>query len=302
MKNSLNLIDMLRRMVQPSWVGVMLLVWTGTAVRAAEPLRIMVSIPPQKEIVERIAPDARVTVMLPPGKNPETYMPTPSQVQQLGEAQIYFSIGVPFEQQFLPEIGRTLPNLIVSDLSRGITKRQITEEHAHDGEEHDHEAGEPDPHVWMAPPLLAQMARNTAATLAQLQPERTADYQNYADAYSDEMRSLDVQLKEMLAPYAGRTIFVYHPAFGYFTDAYGLKQEAIEQGGTSPTPRQLARLVAAARADDVHVIFVQPEFDQNKADVIAEAIHGKVVSLNPLDEHIAENLLRIGESIRNAFQ
>ncbi len=274
---------------------------------AGDPIAVMVSIPPQKEIVERIGgADVQVSVMLPPGKSPETYSPAPSKIRELGGAQVYFSIGVPFEEQFLPMVGESLPNLRVADMSSGIVRRALEEAHHHEeaaGEDgHEHVRGEPDPHVWMAPMLLAQQADQVAAVLGTLHPERAADYQRAAAEYRRGMEALDAHLREMLLPFAGRTVFVYHPAFGYFTDAYGLKQEAIEQGGSSPTPRQLALLIATARADEVRVIFVQPEFDQAKAATVADAIRGRVVALNPLDEHMAETLLAMGEAIRDALR
>lgn len=282
--------------------------WTEESAQAGEALRIMVSLPPQKEVVERIAgPDAEITVLLPPGKSPETYSPAPSQIRQLAEADVYFSIGVPFEKMLLRNVSETHPNLVVADLSRGIARRWLEERHDHGeaGEsvqDDPHAGGEPDPHVWLAPLLLAHMGEQAAVTLFARDPNRSPDYQRAAVAFRQEMEDLDAELKAMLAPFSGRTVFVYHPAFGYFTDAYGLKQEAIEQGGSSPTPRQMARLIASARADDVRVIFVQPEFDQKKAGLIAEAIEGRVVSLNPLEEQVTENLRRIGVSIQEALQ
>ncbi len=287
---------------------LLVLLWAGRAAKADEALRIMVSIPPQKEVVERIAgPDAVVTVLLPPGKSPETYSPTPSQIRSLAEAEVYFSIGVPFEKVLLRNVAETHPNLVVADQSRGLARRRLEEGHGHEDveesvEEHQHAQGERDPHVWMAPLLLAHMGEQAAVTLYARDPDRSPEYQRAAVAFRQEMEDLNNELKAMLASFAGRTVFVYHPAFGYFTDAYELKQEAIEQGGSSPTPRQMAHLIAAARADDVRVIFVQPEFDQKKAGLIAEAIKGRVVSLNPLEERVTENLRRIGVSIREALQ
>lgn len=297
------------------WTGACGMAWMLAGILWAGPLfgadpqkqtdlRIVVSIPPQREMVQRIAgPDARVSVMLPPGKSPETYSPTPAQIRQLGEADVYFSIGLPFEQVLLGNVPETHPNLVVADMSAGIVRRALEEGHGDEEEEyHHHHHGEPDPHVWMAPLLLAQMAENAAVTLYACDAERSPVYQRAAVQFRQEMEELDARLRAMLAPYAGRTLFVYHPAFGYFADAYDLKQEAVEQGGSSPTPRQMAALIASARAEGVQVIFVQPEFDQAKAEVIAEAIQGRVVRLNPLAEKVTENLLHIGEAIRDAWQ
>ena len=54
---------------------------------------------------------------------------------------------------------------------------------------------------------------------------------------------------------------MFHPAFGYFADAYGLKQKSVETEGKAPTPRQLRRWCKQARAEGVKVIFLQPQFE-----------------------------------------
>ena len=65
-------------------------------------LNVFVSILPQKYFVEKIG-GARVSVhvMVTPGKSPATYEPTPNQVVELGSADVFFTIGVPFENAFL---------------------------------------------------------------------------------------------------------------------------------------------------------------------------------------------------------
>ena len=68
---------------------------------------------------------------------------------------------------------------------------------------------------------------------------------------------------------------MFHPGFGYFADAYGLKQEAVEAGGRTPAAKQLRVLIEQARADGVKTIFVQPQFAPQSAQVVAEAIGGE---------------------------
>jgi len=76
---------------------------------------------------------------------------------------------------------------------------------------------------------------------------------------------------------------------------------AVETGGKSPGPRHLTELIARARADGVKVIFVQPQFSERAAGVIAEQIGGVVVPLDPLAKDYISNLERIGDEIRKAL-
>ena len=104
-----------------------------------------------------------------------------------------------------------------------------------------------------------------------------------------------------MEPYLGATFFVYHPAFGYFADAYGLYQEPVETGGQSPTPKALTAFIENAKKEGAKVIFVQPQFDQRNAETVAKAIGGKVVPLDPLAEDVLGNLKTIADSIATAL-
>lgn len=146
--------------------------------------------------------------------------------------------------------------------------------------EHEAHAGEPDPHVWLSPALLKTMAGNAARALQAADPAHAADYEANAAALAADLDALDQRIAGLLAPYGGQSFYVFHPAFGYFGDAYGLKQEAVEVGGKSPTPKQLGELIHRARAAGVRIIFVQPQFDSKAVQAVAEAIDGAVVPIS----------------------
>ena len=105
----------------------------------------------------------------------------------------------------------------------------------------------------------------------------------------------------MLAPCKGKTFYVYHPAFGYFADAYGLKQVSVEIEGKEPTAKQLADLITRAKADGVHVIFVQQQFPRKSAEAIAQEIDGVVIPIDPLSENYVANLEDIARKLTAGF-
>ena len=97
-------------------------------------LNVFTSIMPQKYFVERIGGDrVNVSVLVLPGKSPATYEPSPDQVIALSKADLFFSIGVPFEKAFIPSIAESLKSLKIVDTSHGIKKRNIK---SHDHDEH----------------------------------------------------------------------------------------------------------------------------------------------------------------------
>jgi zinc transport system substrate-binding protein len=99
----------------------------------------------------------------------------------------------------------------------------------------------------------------------------------------------------------GRTIYVFHPAFQYFCTSYGRKQVAFESEGKEPSAQQMARLIESARRESVQVVFVQPQFSQKSARAIAQAIGGRVVTLNPLPENYPREMKAMAETIRDSL-
>lgn len=280
-------------------------------------LTIFTSILPQKYFVERIGADrVDVNVLVGPGKSPATYEPTPGQVLKLSSADIFFTIGVPFEQAFIGNIESNLPKLKIIDTSDGIVKRTILghdhaeeevheheeEAHGHDEEEDDHHESEiKDPHIWMSPKLVKIQA---AAIYNALIKEDPKGQEIYAKGYNDFIKDLDLiheELKNVLEPLRGNLVFVYHPAFGYLFDEFGLEQMSVETGGKEPTPAVLEEVITMALEKKVKIIFVQPEFSQKSAQVIAKAIDGVVVQLNPLNPDYINNLRHIALEIEKVF-
>ena len=83
---------------------------------------------------------------------------------------------------------------------------------------------------------------------------------------------------------------VYHPAFGYFADEYDLTMLPVEAEGKEPTPAGLQHLIEQAKEHDIRVVFAEPQFNPQSARVIADAIGGRVVLIDPLARGYIENM------------
>ena len=271
-----------------------------------EGLRVFVSIQPQKYFAERIAgPDAEVSVMVPPGKEPHSYEPTPRQVARLSEADVYFRIGVPFEEAFIPRIRRSLKELEFVDTTERITRRRLDARPSatHTGHDDEEEGEGPvDPHVWLGPLEVKTMAAEIRDALSDLRPEHADRYRDNYQSFAADIDELHSALSDQLAPFEGQTMFVFHPAFGYFADTYGLDQEAVEIGGKEPSAAQLERIIEKAREENVRVIFVQPQFAAESAERVARAIDGAAVPIDPIAAHWLSNMSTMAERIREGLQ
>jgi zinc transport system substrate-binding protein len=258
----------------------------------ASPLKVAVSILPQKYFVERIGGDrVAVEVMIPPGANPAVYDPKPDQLRKLSECQLYFAIRVPFEGVWVQKFRSMYSSLEVVDVTEGMelmnmaahTHADADESHAH--EHHHHEAGLKDPHVWLSPPYAALMAKNMLNAMMRKDPENASYYKANYERLSSEIAALDLELQKRFSRHAKsgpRKFMVFHPAWGYFAKTYGLIQLPVELEGKEPKPAQLEKFIQLAQKEGLKVIFVQPQFSKRSAEVIAEAIGARLVTLDPL--------------------
>ena len=288
-------------LLRPSlWLPLLCLLCTplpAGAAASASPLQVFVSILPAEFLVDRVGGErVRVEALVQPGHNMHTYAPTPLQMARLAKARIYFRIGVPFEDPLIAKLRRTVPDLKIVDLQEGIDLLRLEE---HDEEHHDH-GEELDPHTWLDPNLALKQAQLIHATLVVHDPTGQEEYDRNLARLTDDLLELDQTLRTLLQPIAGRTIYVFHPAYGYFCRAYNLKQKAINLLGKETGARHLARLIEEAKRDGVRVIFVQPQFSSKTAETIASAIGGRIVSLDNLSRDYLENMKSMAQQIAAA--
>ncbi|MDR3342873.1 MAG: zinc ABC transporter substrate-binding protein, partial [Treponema sp.] len=107
-------------------------------------------------------------------------------------------------------------------------------------------------------------------------------------------------LREELSPLKGKTVFVYHPSFGYFLDEFGMVQAAVESGGKEPTPRELSGLIEKAKQEGVAAIFVQAQFPVQAARTAAASIGAELVALDPLSPDWLQNIRAMGDALKKA--
>ena len=307
------------------------------AIGLAEPLRVFASVVPIQTFVEKIGGrhvDARV--MVRPGFNPHTYDPTPQQISALAGAALYVRTGVPFEKAWMARIRSANSEMKVFDARDGIALREME---AHDHDDHGHSADhrteadqdhghdahdkhkkqgkhaehgsregdhdgheEKDPHVWTSPLLVRHMIGAIRDKLTELAPAHAETFARNHDAFAAELEVLDRELHAQLDPLQNRRFMVFHPAWGYFADSYGLTQVSIEREGKEPGARGLAALIDQAKKDKIKVVFVQPQFDKRQARQVAQAIGGVVIAVDPLAADYVDNLRRVGREFAQALQ
>jgi zinc transport system substrate-binding protein len=294
-------------------------------------LPVFVSIKPQQYFVQQICKDlVDIQVMVQPGASPATYEPKSQQMADLSKAKIYFAIGVPFENAWLGKIADSNPNMRVIHTDHGIEKLAMKAHHHHDDQaeehhkgehheaNHDHEESEHhgeaahdedhhkhaglDPHIWLSPPLVKIQARNILAALQEADQAHRSVYEANFQEFTAQIDQLNTDLKITFAGKKGLQFMVFHPAWGYFAHAYGLKQVPIEIEGKDPKPAQLKELTQHARENGIKVVFVQPQFSTKSAELITRDIGGQVAFANPLAEDWMANLRQVADKFKAALK
>jgi len=263
--------------------------------KPGDKISAVVSILPQAYFVERIGGDrVDVGVLVRPGQSPATYEPTPRQVAALARSQVFFRIGVPYENAFVPKIMKQKSKLRVVDLRKGIDLRRVRGKGEH-GE------GVLDPHIWLDPKLAKIQARTIFEALARLDPSNAGFFEKNLREFHADLDRIDARIAGLLSPYRGGEFLVFHPAFGYLGASYGLVQVAVETEGKEPGARRLARIIDLAKEKGIRVIFVQPQFSSSSARAVAQAIGGAVVPMDPLSGDYLENLEAMAESLKEGL-
>ena len=236
---------------------------------------ISVSIEPLRNIVEHLAGDYyKVVTLTPVGASPETYEPTPKQLMDVSNSKLYFAIGtLGFEKQQLERMKETAPTLKIYTVSDGISLLSV---------QHEGHGDSTDPHIWMSPKNVVQMARNVCNALCQNDPEHTAVYKKKLADLERHADEVDRRIRLMVSKVRYRNFLIYHPALAYFANEYGFRQLTIEQDGKEPSSEHLATIISEAKAAEVHIIFLQREFKGRSVKSFSEATGARVVIINPL--------------------
>ena len=268
----------------------------GNTTQKSEKPILTVTLEPLRYFTEAIAGDNyEVVSMVPKGSSPESYDPTPQQLVNLSKSQAYFRIGyIGFEQAWMKKLEANCPDMKVYNTSKGI---DLLRDKGHWHGDHFHEGGV-EAHVWNSTQNALIIADNIYQALCELDSTHQEDYRKRLDVLKQTIRQTDANVRTLLEN-ADSTFLIYHPALSYFARDYGLKQVSIEEGGKEPSPAQLKALIETCRNENVHTIFVQQEFDQRNAQLIANELGVNIVSINPLSYDWVKEMIRIAEALKH---
>ncbi|MCA3436128.1 MAG: zinc ABC transporter substrate-binding protein [Rhodobacter sp.] len=265
---------------------------------AAEVPRVITDIPPVQALVAQAMGDlGQPVLLLDKGADAHSFQLRPSQAAALAEANLVIWIG----PEMTPWLDRALGGLAADVAQVRLLKAEGTDlrsygdgaapaddSHA-DGEGHDHAAAAPaedghghdhdhehghahegvDPHAWLDPGNARVWLGVIAAELARLDPANAATYQANAARADAEIAALDARLDAALAPVRDTPFAVFHDAYGYFADHYGLTIAGTVAVGDAAPPGAAHLAALQARLEKAQCIFPETQHDPKLVQTIA---------------------------------
>lgn len=146
-----------------------------------------------------------------------------------------------------------------------------------------------DPHFWLDPLRLAELAGQVSDGLAAADPDHAGDYAAAAERLTASLQELDDRYREVLAPCEGATLLASHEAFGYLADRYGLRQIGV--AGVDPhvevSPARLRRVADEVRDTGARTVFFEAAAGPGVAGTLAAELGLATGVLHPV-ERVAE--------------
>ncbi len=251
--------------------------------------RAVASFYPLAWVTEQVAGDGwTVDNLTQPGKEPHDLELDIAQTAELERADL-----VVLEEGFQPAVDATAADVDapVLDAAGVVDLRpaadhedehagETEEEHAEDG--HDH--GASDPHFWLDPLELAELADAVADRLSDLDPDGATTYAANAETVRGELEALDRDYIRGLASCERTTTVVSHDAFSYLS-RYGLDFEPIAglSPDAEPTAADLGRLQDLIRTDGVTTVFSERLVSAKMADTLADDLGVSSAVLDPIE-------------------
>ena len=281
---------------------------SGTPKEQNEKPVLSVSILPQQYFVQQIAGDMfQVNVMIPPGASPATYDPSPAQLAALTKTDLYLMMGYTgFEMSWTEKLQSTNPGMHMVNLSQGIdlimekslhdhNSNQVPDQTPSHGDGHHH--GGIDPHTWLSPRNVKIICENLQKALTETYPEHEETFRTNFNAFAVRLDSLDRAISNELEHVKPVSFFTYHPSLSYYARDYGLTQIPLELMGKTPSASYLRELVDTGKEKKIDIVFLQMQFDQHNAEVLAREIGAEIVQINPLDPEWFQQILFITEKL-----
>jgi len=247
----------------------------------ANGIKVLASIKPLQLIAQAITQSVADTeVLLPAGTTPHDYALKPSDLARVYDADLVLWLGAPYEAYLAKPVAiREADDLAVISFDEPVINKHH-EGHDHSG--HSHLYG--DPHVWLSPVEALSIAQMLAETLLQRDSANAHQYEANLAIFSEQLQIVDERIKASLDERKGIRYLVYHDAYSYFENHYGLTHVLAVAGQpeSKPGAKSLLKLRRAIISEEVGCLFSEPRADSDIVSILKEGNAMQVYQLDPM--------------------
>lgn len=252
-------------------------------------LKVAATIFPLFDIVKNVGGDKIEPILiLPPGASPHTYEASPSNVKLLQDAKLMFTIGAGVDT-WAETLVVDQPDKKVVSLAQAIDLKpfahQSHEDEVEESEhEHEHEPGSLDPHYWLSPVNGIIMAEEIAKELSLIDSANKDYYEAQAAKFISTLKVEAALWQNKLSQLNKKELVVFHDAWGYFANYFGLEIVAVFEPfpGKTPSPQYLIGLQEKIKEHKISSLFVEPQLSQEALTTLSQDLKVKVGVLDPL--------------------
>jgi zinc transport system substrate-binding protein len=265
-------------------------------------VKVVASVKPIHSLVTGVMKGvAEPSLLVKGAASPHSFNLRPSDARALNQADLVFWVGEDLETFLTKPIkslaGKAQPVALMEE--SGLTLLPTREggawekhddhghdDHAHEDHAHEaeHEHGTHDAHVWLDVDNARKMVATIAGKLSERDSANAARYQANAASLTERLTALDAELKTTLAPVKDRPFVVFHDAYHYLEDRYGLN--AVGAITVSPDQRPSAQRLSQLRSKisslDAACVFAEPQFEPTLVTTVVEKTPAKRGTLDPL--------------------
>lgn len=234
-------------------------------------IKVVTTLFPQYDFSKELLKEhAKTTILLPPGVEAHSYDPTPKDIVEINNSDIFIYTGDEME----PWVKKIINNIDtekvkVIDISKGI--ELIEGEESSEDHGHSHEK---DPHFWTSPKIAKKVVTNLSEEFIKLVPEYKEDIEINKEEYITRLEKLDNDIREDLEKVESRTIiYAGHFALGYFAEEYNLEYITPYEGfspNAEPSPKNISNLIEIMNQSKVKSIFYEELIEPKVARIISE--------------------------------
>ncbi|WP_394241690.1 zinc ABC transporter substrate-binding protein ZnuA [Vibrio astriarenae] len=251
---------------------------------SAQALEVLTSFKPIQLITLELTKGVTTPdVLMESNASPHDYAMRPSDAKKVQDADVIIWWGHELETFMARMVEGNERAIIISEFEN-INFREFADDHGHDG--HDH--GSTDPHFWLGLSTTQAVAKEIVNRLAERDPANQSVYMANYDAFAEGLEQARTEIIGKLAPIKDKGYFVFHDAYGYFEEEFGLNNigHFTVSPERKPGAKTLIHIRTTLNEGQGKCVFSEPQFTPA---VVKSVTRGSNVPVGVLDP-VASNI------------